>query len=131
MRVSRAGGFVRAYARGDSALFVRDGLETLAAFPMDRAEDFNLTPDLISASGDGTDDFLAATIPIGALRRPVLCLATDALAARILGAAARERAELWDFLDRADAADLDEWARAEIASRSLREDDLTLLSVRP
>lgn len=131
VRASRAGGFVRAYARGDTALFVRDGLRTLAAFPLERADDFGLAPDLVSAGGDGTDDFLAATIPIGALRRPVLCLATDALAARILSAAAGERAELWDFLDRADAADIDAWARAEIASRSLREDDLTLLTVRP
>ncbi|MBN1243419.1 MAG: hypothetical protein JXA15_12025 [Spirochaetales bacterium] len=131
VRASRSGGFVRAYARGDTALFVRDGLETLAAFPLERADDFGLAPDLVSAGGDGTEDFLVATIPVGGTRRPVLCLATDALAARILRAAAGERRELWDFLDRADAAQLDAWARAEIAAGTLREDDLTLLAVRP
>ncbi len=142
VRVSRSGGFVRAYARGDTVLFIRDGLDTLAAFPLDDPGDFSLRPELVAdrpaangsvggASAPVPDDFLSTIIPIGGLRRPVLCLATDALAARVLRAAGSERAELWDFLDRAGAAEVDAWARAETARGALREDDLTLLEVRP
>lgn len=130
VEASGGGKRIEAHASGDVELFVLDGTSLVAAFPIERAADFGSTPDLIGAGTEPSAAFRSARFELGALRRPNLLMATDALAARILGCGEEERRGLLRFLSRCPAPVFAAWAAAETAVRSLAVDDLTLLWIR-
>jgi len=103
----------------------------VTAFPLDNADDFGLSPDLVADRGEELPPFRSAIVPLAALRHPVLVLATDALSERILRSQGEERRELWRFLSGAHARAVVDWASKEKVAGRLREDDLTLLEISP
>lgn len=131
VRLSPGGSFGRVWARGDSVLFLRDGLRTVATFPELTALDFSRPPELVAARGTDAEPLRRAAFSLVGLRAPSLALATDGLAAYALGLDEVARCEFWRFLARADHATLRSWARAEVEARRLRDDDLTLLELAP
>ncbi len=132
VEIGRGGRSLRASAIGDSCLFVLDGLELAASFPLETAAAFSNTPDLVAdratPDGDEPPRFRSAVFALAALRRPALLLATDALAAHLLSS--EDRRGLLRFLVSATMADFEAWARREMADGRLRRDDLSLLWIR-
>jgi len=143
LRLSRAGSLVQVWARGDTVFLLRDGDETRASFPLDDPGAFGTHPELVADRPDAAADsvpagaagasgpFRRAAYSLRRLRRPLLVLATDALAQRILRAEGPDRRRLWAFLDRCSAAEFGAWARAEMDAGRLVRDDLTLLELAP
>lgn len=131
VEIGPGGRSLRASAIGDSCLFVLDGLELAAAFPLDRPEAFSNMPELVAdraPPGGEPAHFRSSVFALAGLRRPALLLATDALAAHIL--ASEDRRGLLRFLASATLGDFEAWARGEMAEGRLRRDDLTLLWIR-
>ena len=117
-------------AIGDTTLFVLDGFKLLLSFPMKVGDRFGSTPDLVVDTPTETLDppFRRLRISLGSLHRPSLVLATDALAARLLGRPGEESG-LFRFLRAANADSFAEWAGVEVAAGRMAFDDLTLLWV--
>ncbi|MBL8967476.1 MAG: hypothetical protein JNG85_10720, partial [Spirochaetaceae bacterium] len=132
VEIGRGGRSLRASAIGDSCLFVLDGLELRAAFPLDSPAAFSNTPELVEdrarPGSGGTPRFRSVVVGLAGLRRPALILATDSLAAHLL--ASEDRRDLLRFLAQATLADFEAWARRGMAEGRLGRDDLTLLWIR-
>lgn len=132
VEIGRGGRSLHASAIGDSCLFVLDGFDIMASFPLETALAFSNTPDLVAdrvLPGDGEPtSFRNAVFKLGDLRRPSILLATDALAAFLLQTA--DKQGVLRFLASATIADFETWTRRKTAEGSLRRDDLTLLWIR-
>ncbi|MEI6874884.1 MAG: hypothetical protein WCL50_07115 [Spirochaetota bacterium] len=130
VEVLPGGRLLRASAIGDTTLFVLDGFRTVTTWPIDSAEGYGNTPDLVGDAGTATPAFSRRSFSLGRLRRPSFALVTDALAARLLSATEGEAPELWRFFARASEEAFQAWAADGMADRSLGRDDLSLLWVR-
>lgn len=116
-------------ACGDSVLFLLEGFRPLASFPLESPEAFDDSPPLLGSRPGQEEPFLRRSYDLRALRRPRFALASDALAAYLLGlgperAEARFRAFVLE-----DEAAFGAFVRQETESGRLRRDDLTCLVV--
>lgn len=128
LRLSPDGREAQAAAVGDTVLFILDGCEPLASFPLDDPGAFGSTPELVAENGDEEPSFHRASFSLHGLRRPRLALVSDALAARALAEPRLGRNALWAFLLGASDAAFKAWVGAETEAGRLRRDDLTMLA---
>jgi hypothetical protein len=116
--------------------FLRDGLRTVASFPLDDPAAFGSTSDLVADRAflgpiAAAEPFRRVVYNLRCLRRPLLALATDALAQRVFRSEGAERRELWTFLDTCSSDGFRRWARSGMDEGTLGKDDLTLLELAP
>jgi hypothetical protein len=123
----------RAFAIGDACLFVVRGDRLRRAFPMDRAEQFNSRPFLLSTRRDKWSEESKAIAQRSGEWQPgdEFYLATDALAHWFLSEKAGEWRP-WEVLRMIERDELPfrEFVDLRRGDGSLRNDDTTLLSMR-
>ncbi|NUP17231.1 MAG: hypothetical protein HOZ81_14205 [Streptomyces sp.] len=122
----------RAFAVGDSCLFhLREGRPT-ELFPLDRPDQFDTHPDLVSTRAEAPESLAPVLRTTEGACGPddVLLLMTDALAQWALEAAAEHGSTVWTFLERAEPDEFGVRVRELRASREMKEDDVSLVRCR-
>ncbi|MFE0250057.1 hypothetical protein [Streptomyces sp. NPDC059010] len=123
----------RAFAVGDSCLFhLREGRPT-ELFPLDRPDQFDTHPDLVSTRAEASASLAPVLRTTEGACGPddVLLLMTDALAQWALEAAADEHGStVWTFLEQAGSDEFGVRVRELRASRAMKEDDVSLVRCR-
>ncbi|WPV67793.1 hypothetical protein [Chitinophaga sp. LS1] len=122
-------------AIGDCTLFLIRNDELHFSFPVSSVEDFNNTPNLIASNDKYQTDLEKNVIyhNDNILPGDIMLLATDAMAAWILKQKNRHqklKKRLIDQFEKQDEKPFEEWLNKQRATRSIKNDDVTLLMIK-